>query len=184
VEAKVSELFDLHKKYGSLKVDPRYQYAWPYTQEIYPSYFDKVRESTTKVLEIGVYFGGAVRALRDYFPNAMIIGADIKPNIGNEDRIEIVKCDQRSTVELEALGTNYGPFDFIIEDGNHRLSGQIPSLNVMVRYLKPGGAYFIEDVIPKFEDYKILKYVTSNYVNRSPEFNVKFYHALIAVERV
>lgn len=180
----MSDLFDLHKKYVSLKVDERYKYAWPYTETIYPSYFDKVRATADKILEIGVYMGGSVRAVRDYFPNATVIGADLDPQIKDEERLKIVKCDQRSTVELEALGEAYGPFDFIIEDGCHKMSGQVPSLNVMVRYLKPGGVYFIEDVIPKFEDYKIIEYVTRKYVNRNPEYRVEFHPALIAVVRV
>ena len=93
---------------------------------VYARILDPVRQTVSRVLEIGVYTGASIRMWRDYFPNAMIIGAD--ENLANAtptgERTKLVAADQSRVDSLEQLAAK-GPFDVIIDDGSHAPEHQV-----------------------------------------------------------
>lgn len=155
------DLSELFNKYGSDKT--RNGYA-----RLYHLLFNHMKNDHLKFLEIGIGTmipgapsfmvgyslpgykpGGSLRAWRDYFPNADIIGMDIQPDTQfTDDRIKTYLCDStnKSAVKdtLDQLGNP--EFDVIIEDGSHYFVNQMRSLSNFYPYLKNGGIYVIEDV--------------------------------------
>jgi len=114
--------------------------------QCYEPFLAPRRESATCVLEIGVGGGGSLRVWQDYFPQARIIGVDINPaKCFEDDRITVLCGDQGDLGFLESL-KELGPFDVIVDDGSHRVSDQLVSLDVLSECLKPQGVYGIEDL--------------------------------------
>lgn len=106
------------------------------------------RRGVKKVLEIGVAEGAGVRMFRDFFTNAMIYGAEIEEGrIFSEDRIQVIKCDQSSVVDLLHLIDTIGnDIDLIIDDGSHRPEHQLYTCLQLLPLLPKGSIYIIEDV--------------------------------------
>lgn len=161
-----TELCKLAFKYGTDKCP---QIRHTYTPFYYELLKDR-RESIKKVLELGVghykgmrsfvvtYDGGLKRNYhkgaslymwRDFFPNAQIYGADIKPEtIFEDERIKTYLCDERKKEDLlklvEATGSD---IDLFIDDGSHTLGDQIFTSLTLLPLLKKDIIYIIEDVV-------------------------------------
>ena len=120
--------------------------------------------ASPRILEIGVGSvndfpyaglqpaGGALKAFRKEFQNALIIGIDIDPH-----SIETIKeqgfigfvADQNSDESLintKKILTEKGPFDLIIDDGFHDPHANIRTLKIIFDLLSENGTYVIEDV--------------------------------------
>lgn len=114
----------------------------------YDKLLSGTRESCTAVLEIGVAQGQSLRMWADYFPKAAIHGADIsaacKACESYSPRIKFHLTDQNNIAQLKNL-EQFGPFDLIIDDGNHWWREQILSFTILFPYLKKGGIYIVED---------------------------------------
>ncbi|MCI0558390.1 MAG: hypothetical protein MN733_07830 [Nitrososphaera sp.] len=176
-------LLELHEKHKAVKARERWAYSRAYLTDVYPIYFEPVRSQVTKVLEIGVCWGGSILALRDYFPNAEIVGADIKLDIdfrrAKHSRVTLIQGDQGDPAFLKTLGS-LGPYDFIIEDGSHSFTHQALAMEVLPLYLKPGGVLFIEDVVDRHKGWHIEKYARKY---KKDGLEVIFHPGLIAVRR-
>ena len=112
----------------------------------------------TDILEIGVSQGQSTKMWTDYFHKATIHGADInKASVICEkysDRIKFHHVDQRNRAQLKNL-EQYGPFDLIIDDGNHFWMEQILTFETLFPYLRPGGIYIVEDTTTSYwREYK------------------------------
>jgi len=177
-------LLQLHEKYKAVKAREKWAYSRAYLTDVYPNYFEPMRDKVQKVLEIGIWRGGSALALREYFPNAVIVGADIELDRdlrrANYDRLTLVQVDQGRPEDLKRLG-DLGPYDFIIEDGSHSFSHQVLAMETLPQYLKPGGVLFIEDVIPKHKGHRIERYAKEF---KRLGLEVIFHLDLIAVRRV
>lgn len=152
-----------------------------YSGSYYELLKDK-KESFKDILEIGIgnlnlmvpicgkeYIPGAsLRAWRDFFPNANVFGLDIdKSVLFFEERISCFYTDQSDeialvkTVEEIRISKNVNKisFDLIIDDGSHVPSHMKKSLDVLSKYLSPGGFYIIEDLMHSdmsfFENYEV-----------------------------
>jgi hypothetical protein len=114
---------------------------------IYEKYFSECK-NVLNVLEIGVYNGGSLRYLSNYFPEATIHGIDIesKKNI-ETDKIKTYICNQESREDLNdfLIKTNI-MFDIIIDDGGHTMKQQQTSFGVLFKSLNSGGLYILEDL--------------------------------------
>jgi len=194
-------LFDLATKYDSVKCRTKYPYSWDFVKTIYPRYFDAKRETSTAILEVGCWKGGFLRALKEYFPNADIYGIDITPPKISEKRITTIYGDQDNREQLERIARNLPLFDFIIEDGGHKIQQQINTFEVFFPKLISGGYYFIEDVIGgDSKGFKIFNHIKDKYlkedvfVNLAPGAPVRrdklskiksitFYFGMIAIEK-
>ena len=132
--------------------------------DIYDHYFFRFRDTSVRVLEIGVYKGGSLQMWKNYFgPRAVIYGVDIEPGCKKfeEDQIEIFIGDQSDRFFLEMLPE----VDVVIDDGGHRGEQQITSMEVLLPKMPDGGIYICEDVhtsfIHKYGEYKnsVVSYV-------------------------
>lgn len=130
-------------KYGSDKWSAKHSY----TKFYYDTFKDR-RASVRKVVEIGVGEGASLRMWREFFPNAMIYGAEILPNrVWSDERIQIIEFDQTKQEDLEGLtGRTGGAIDLFVDDGTHVPDDQITTCLVLMPYLWRGVTYVIEDV--------------------------------------
>ena len=140
-------LHELMAKYGSDKAQHGFC-------EFYSRFFEPVRESVEKVLEVGVYRGASMRALLDYFPNARVLGLDDGSfqqewSFGT-DRAQCYIADQGARTMLARFLERESDFDLVIDDGSHTMWGQQVSLACLLPAVKPGGFYVVEDLHSSF----------------------------------
>lgn len=129
----------LFTQYGSDK-DTAHSYG-PFYEEL----LSPIRESVTAVLEVGIARGGSLRAWRDWFPHAVVVGIDNHADLVHEDRIESFRADSTSEDELmAALGDR--TFDLIVDDGCHWENEQKLTFALLWPRLRPGGMMIIEDI--------------------------------------
>jgi len=146
----------LFNRYGSDKA--RHGYHW-----IYGSLFSR-RSLPSVVLEIGLGSnfldtpsnmgnagrpGASLRAFRDFFPEATIIGADVDQRVlFSEERIATYHVDQtepRSFGALSELVICSG-VDLIIDDGLHAIHANLNTLGFGLAHVRVGGFVVIEDI--------------------------------------
>ena len=96
------------------------------------------REDKLSILEIGVQKGWSLKAWQDYFPNAEIIGVDIK------DEREI-KVGEFILSDVKNYKTDR-TFDIIIDDGSHFPNDVEFVIKNFKDKLKPNGVMIIEDI--------------------------------------
>ena len=139
----LTPLCELARKYGSDKFSAKHSYT-----EWYYNTFKDRRETVRKVVEIGVGEGASLRMWRDFFPNAMIYGADIDPKrCFQSERIDVTRCDQANILDLEQLIAHTGPdVDLFIDDGSHNPVDQSTTSLLLMGILSPNVVYVIEDV--------------------------------------
>ncbi len=179
---KKSELNKLCDIYGSDKGGddglPK-PYAWPsHTYvEMYDLMFRLHKNDVSLLIECGIgHFdqnsevamsqtyeaGASLRIWRDYFPNARIIGVDIRRDIlFSDERIDTYHCDQTEPESIEKFVLKAGlcknSVDIIIDDGLHTFLAGKTFFEEMIKYLDNNGIYIIEDILPSdmilYKDY-------------------------------
>lgn len=109
-----------------------------------------------RLLEIGVMDGLSVRMWREYYPDAEIIGIDIKDmsHMHNSDwkvpeSVKLLTLDGTKAKDMKPLGK----FDIIIDDGSHYWSEQQKSFDLLYPQLNKGGVYILEDLWTSYIDY-------------------------------
>lgn len=150
------KLSELAIKYGS---DKYYKHGYiPIYEKLFEGFNPK------KILEIGIGYPGRIqrqlpdgvcyvagagcRMLADYFPDAQITGIDIREDaLINEGRIRSYVADQLSSQDLTIVANISGPFDCIIDDGDHRLSAKHIPIATLWPHLTVDGFYVIEDML-------------------------------------
>jgi hypothetical protein len=152
VEVASHKLSGKFRKYASDKED-RHSYGWVYADLI-------GSKTSPKILEIGLGSlngfpygglapGGSIKAWRDAYPDATIVGADIdKEAVEAIDEIGIV-VDQTSTDSLLSLKSRinkFEGFDLIVDDGFHDPHANIRTYLALHESLSNGGFFVIEDV--------------------------------------
>lgn len=103
-----------------------------------------------RLLEIGVMDGLSMRMWREYYPNAEIVGLDIKDMsfMHNDDwkvpeSVKLIRCDATDAKQVKDLGM----FDIILDDGSHYTKDQQKSFELLYySHLNDGGVYIIEDL--------------------------------------
>jgi len=157
---KMNELELLGLKYHTDKIG-KHNYL--------PYYYKLFKDSqywVKKVVEVGVAEGAGIRMFRDFFPNAMVYGAEIDKNrIFSEDRIKVIKCDQSKTDDLvNFLSITGFDIDIFVDDGSHDPKHQVHTCLTVLPLLKKESIYIIEDVSDPgiteyFEDfdYKLVR---------------------------
>lgn len=99
------------------------------------------------ILEIGAYKGASLRAWRDRFPSADVVGIESDPMLrALSPDLNIFVGDQTNTSFLESVSQSIPQRDLIIDDGGHKMSQQITSFRYLFPKLAPGGYYIIEDL--------------------------------------
>ena len=185
---KQNYLGGLFDKYGSDKgcflYDSKYKITGSSFNDIYELLFFQHKEKTKLVLECGIGTknsnitsnmsnckhsipGGSLRAWRDYFHNAHIIGIDIDPSIiFTEKRINTYLCDQTSKQSINNFirkaNLQSNSVDIIIDDGLHEFNANIMLFENTKYLLKDNGIYVIEDFwITNKEQHKFIAYFSN-----------------------
>lgn len=107
--------------------------------DIYETEMQKTKEIS--LLEIGVYQGHSIAMWQSYFENSQILGIDVT-NDNLQFDVPMIIAD--ATKPIPKLSNC--EFDYIIDDGSHKVSDQIQSFELLFKHLKSGGKYFIEDI--------------------------------------
>ncbi|WP_435593632.1 hypothetical protein [Nocardia sp. bgisy118] len=129
-------------KWGMHRYTPHYEF-----------HFGGFRDKAVRLLEIGVgghrdpYSGGAsLRMWEEYFPRGLIYGVDIfdkRPL--NHGRVRTFEGHQADRRFLDAILSETGELDIVIDDGSHINSDVIASFCSIFPHLRDGGLYVIED---------------------------------------
>ena len=162
VPMAADELSVLARKYRTDKV-------WHNYTSLYHSLFGDMRLHVTRFLEVGVFYGASLRMWHEYFPSAVVHGVDLfqvlpgpsamkfnpksfwnKWHRGQLDkRFVLHKMNQSDVRQMQNLTSHLlrdGPqFDIVVEDGSHRQRDQQMNLALLLRIVRPGGYYIIED---------------------------------------
>lgn len=96
--------------------------------------------------------GSSLRAWRDYFPHAHVVGADINPDVlFTDERITTGWLNQLdpSTIDAFLRESTHAPFDLIIDDGLHEFEANRMLFECAIGALATGGTYVIEDCRPE-----------------------------------
>lgn len=121
---------------------------WIHYFPAYEKLLQRFVGSEARVLEIGVFHGGGLELLRHFLgPKVQLVGLDCDPSAqaACAGRFDVAVGDQANPEFLEAVSTEYGPFDVIIDDGGHTMSQQITSIETLFPLLRDGGIYLVED---------------------------------------
>lgn len=150
---KTGNLVEMASFYNT---DKHYEHR--YFELIYDQIFQPHQFSCRSFLEIGCAGGESLRLWRDYFENADIVGIDInteytKLMLGedNNERLTLVNLDQSKEEELDRFCETYSEFDFILDDGSHKMYDQQITFAKLFKILKPGGIFVIEDLHTSLE---------------------------------
>lgn len=154
------DLSQLFNRYGSDKDINGYT-------PLYCALFNHLKNEKLNLLEVGIGTmipnvpssmvgyglgdykpGASLRAWRDFFVNANIIGVDIQPDTQfTEDRIQTFLCNSTNNDEVKSLMSTFDTnMDIIIDDGSHHYAHQLQTLENFFPYLKDDGIYVIEDI--------------------------------------
>jgi hypothetical protein len=190
----IDEIATLCDFYGSDKGEIKqngHPYNWPsHTYaDFYSSLFSHCRDNVKKVFECGLGTnnpellssmgingkpGASLRVWRDYFPNAMIYGADIdKDVLFEERRIKTFYMDQLDPQSIQEYWASVGEdnFDFMLDDGLHTFEAGSTLFSNSIEKLSRFGIYVIEDVflddLVKYREFFKKTSYAINYVSLS-----------------
>jgi hypothetical protein len=149
---KHEELNEVFRKYGSDKGD-RHNYG-----SIYQTLVGENQNPT--ILEIGIgtvnhymyasgLSGSSLKAWREFYPNGLVIGADIDSEAISQVEPPAFVVDQTNDDSLEKLAktlTQYKKFDLIVDDGFHDFHANVRTFLHIYPFLNKSGYYVIEDV--------------------------------------
>jgi SAM-dependent methyltransferase len=138
-------------KGGQHSIGGAVEHCHEYTP-VYDMLLGDYRKDVRSVLEIGINTGRSLRMWKRYFPGALIVGIDNKPECCtyDEERIVCLQADQGSPQSLydalDKLPKDTPKFDLIVDDGSHEPGHQITSMLALLPFLSPVGIYVIEDI--------------------------------------
>ena len=151
----------------------------------YAYHLQYLRDRKFNLLEVGVggyhdpHKGGeSLRAWKEYFPLANIVGLDIFDKSPHaEDRIQIFQGSQCDPVAVtHMLNHVYGnKLDVIVDDGSHRNEHTITTFLMLWQYLSTDGWYIIEDLQTSYWP----SYGGKAFETASPYTAMGFFKALI-----
>jgi len=127
----------------------------------YWEYFKDKRDKVKKVFEFGIgshesmdrvvsnyTVGASLYMWRDFFPNALVYGADISPKAQIKDkRIKTFVCDETDLEKVKKIIKKVGfDIDLFVDDAYHQTDVQVNLFKTVFPLLKKGVLYVIEDV--------------------------------------
>jgi hypothetical protein len=141
-----------------------------YTRQ-YETLFRDYRDKTVKYLEIGVFNGGSIKAMREVFKNATcIVGLDINPRCREfsdpDKNIHVEIGNASDNAFIKQITDKYGTFDIILDDGSHTNADVIKSFEILFPLLNDNGLYVVEDTIC----YKSASHIKPGYENHLQYF--------------
>jgi hypothetical protein len=145
-----------------------------------PAYYELLKPykyTFKKILEFGVgnkrifaaipnyQMGASLRMWRDFFPNAMVYGADIAAgSVFKDERLETFRCDETKEDQIKALIEKIGSdIDLFVDDCSHHVDLQMGLLKYIMPLMKKEVIYILEDcghiraVMKNFPQYNYYK---------------------------
>ena len=138
---------DLEKYFRSN--EKRLIYKYNHYFNVYEKHFNRYRNTSVVILEIGVSQGGSLQMWKSYFgEKAKIYGIDIDPRCKEleEKNIEIFIGSQSNRKFLKEVKEKIGQVDILIDDGGHMMKQQIVSFEELFSLVDKNGVYFCEDL--------------------------------------
>ena len=121
--------------------------------KLYQKDFEAKRNDPIHILEIGTFKGESTNAWLEYFTKAQIYTIDTFERVNAIDlpclenpRVQWAQLDSTSQSCNNHFKNEGIKFDFIIDDGLHTPEGQRLTFQQLFEFIKPSGAYYIEDV--------------------------------------
>lgn len=116
----------------------------------YERHFGLLRDTTVKILELGVFHGGSLLMWQEYFSKGLVVGLDLQPNPLTEmpERVRFYRGSQDDGTLLDRVAQECAPdgFDIVIDDASHVGTLTRTSFrNLFMKHVKLGGIYVIED---------------------------------------
>ena len=112
--------------------------------DLYQKYMEKTEN--IDLLEIGVQFGFSIKMWEEYFIDSNIFGVDIDISLVKfPDVKNVFQCDATKKSSIPKI-IKLQKFDYVVDDGSHRVEDQIKSFDIFYPQIKDGGVYFIEDI--------------------------------------
>lgn len=148
-------LNNLGLKYGCDKSDIHHTFKGKTYLDVYETYFEKLKESKIKFLELGVRSGQSIKIWKEYFRNAeLIVGVDIQPQCKalEQDNIKIEIGSQSDLSFISNIAKKYGPFHIILDDASHINDLTLTTFSVLSNFVIDGGYYVIEDLRNSYEN--------------------------------
>jgi hypothetical protein len=157
----VSPLCELMIKYNTDK-SPKYHNYSP----IYYELFKDIQLSALNIFEMGIGHndtsyvcnmshvpnytpGSSLRVWRDFFPNAVVHGADLNQEAVDHavsNRILTYRFNQLESNQISSLFSTLPQFEVIIDDGFHDIRSNTCLFENTICNLKEHGIYIIEDI--------------------------------------
>jgi hypothetical protein len=160
----LSPLCELMIKHNTDK-SPKYHNYSP----IYYELFKDIQFSALNIFEMGIGHndtsyvcnmshvpnytpGSSLRVWRDFFPNAVVHGADLNQEAVDHavsNQILTYRFNQLESKQISNLFATLPEFEVIIDDGFHDIRSNTCFFENTIRNLKENGIYIIEDVQTK-----------------------------------
>jgi len=156
---KFDTLETIFNKYNTDKNSSFHNYS-----RQYDSLLNNFRDKNIKYLEIGVFNGGSLKAMREVFNHSdCIVGLDIdnrcKAYEDTNNNIFVEIGDATNKTFIEFITMKYGTFDIILDDGSHVNRDVINTFEILFPLLNDNGLYIVEDTIC----YKSQPYLDKKY---------------------
>jgi hypothetical protein len=110
--------------------------------EVYAREMKKIRD--VDLLEVGVWEGHSLAMWQEYLRVSRVVGVDVDVSRCKFD-VDVRECDATNRIAVDAVLGDL-KFDYIIDDGSHRVDHQVESFRLLWDRVKPAGKYFIEDI--------------------------------------
>ncbi len=136
-------------------------WKWDHYLDIYNRHLQKFMDREVHVMEVGVYSGGGLRMLRNYFgERSQLYGVDIEADCKcyANDHTKIFIGDQEERSFWRDVRKQIPCLDVLIDDGGHEHEQQITTLEEMLPHLSPGGVYICEDIRGDLERFNAFAY--------------------------
>lgn len=137
-----------------------------YYSRFYQCLFEPIQSESFSLFEMGIGTndttlssnmgengkpGVSLRAWRQFFPNALIHGADVdRKTLFTSERIQTFYCDQRNKQDIEAMWNTPElrdkTFRIMLDDGLHELEACKILFENSIHKLEKGGVYIVEDI--------------------------------------
>jgi hypothetical protein len=130
---------------GDIGTKPHFFY------ECYDKFFARRNFVPKTILEVGVHMGESTKLFSRAFPDAKIVGIDIKRNeidFSKYPNITYLQADQSDPVAMKKIVKDHfksNPLDFIIDDASHIGILSKKTFDITFPLLRAGGVYVVED---------------------------------------
>ena len=115
---------------------------------LYTEHLLRIKDTATKVLEVGINKGGSIKMWADFFTRAVVYGIDVATDRIECDltnpKIKVVVANAYDVNFVQSLG--YGTFDMVLDDGPHTKESMLFFAREYSKLLKYGGVLIIEDI--------------------------------------